>query len=170
MPYIEFGIWNERCDMMSVLEGHDVVRVAMPPANGNGNIAYSETPGPKKQDEIIERRSHAVPAVRNEIVEEHGFDLLSSKHDSITFGRESSVEVEHLRTDWSDGGDHDLEHARQGKANPRERKSQARQVTHQAAIDLALAHIWGDPAKYSGHRDPIRHGVRDGKGIWTPAG
>ena len=42
-------------------------------------------------------------------------------------------------------------------------------MTHKAAIDMALAHVWGDPAKYSDHRDPIRHGVRGGQCIWTSA-
>jgi len=169
VPDVEFGIWDERCEMTPVLEGHDAVCVAVPPVNWNGYVAYGETPGPKKQDEVIERRSHGVPAVRNEIVEEHGLDLLSSKHESITFGGKSSVEVERLRTDWSKGHDKTLERARQGNAHPRERKPQGRQVTHEAAIDMALANIWGDPAKYPDHRDPIRHGVRGGQCIWASA-
>ena len=119
VPDVELGTWDERCEMTPVLEGDDAVCVAVPPVNWNGDVAYGETPGPKKQDEVVERRSHGVPAVRDEIVEEHGLDLLSSKHESITFGGESSVEVERLRTDWSEGHDETLEQRAPGEREPR---------------------------------------------------
>ncbi len=87
---VELGVRDERHDVLSMGQRHDVVGVAVPPPHGHGDVADREAPRPGEEEEVEDGGGHAPPAPREDVVEKHGFQLWPGEHPAVTFGGDAA--------------------------------------------------------------------------------
>ncbi len=82
---IELGVGQLRDHMLAMGERHDVIVVAMPPADRNLDVTQPEAPVAREDDDVRERCRHLLAAAVEEVVEEHRLDLGAGQQTPVAF-------------------------------------------------------------------------------------
>jgi hypothetical protein len=167
---IELRVGQARHHVLPVDERHDVVGVAVPPADRDLHLVEPESPVPGEQDDVGERGSQLLAAAVEQVVEEHRLKFRAHQQAAVGFGRYSRKRIKRRggnRPDQPDQADRSPPDRKSGDFKQRRDRRAER---HHATADRVGAHGRRNAAQHPDRHHAIRHRRRAAQRVRAAAG